>query len=434
MSFKKTVDLNSDRLRRSRIFYFLLFLFFFVIGGFLILALKSLVLPTLVGMLSAYLCIPLLNILRRKGIPKGASLLILFGGFVFILFFLGKQIVDILPDEKEKLELRVQIQYKVNEQYLAFTGRDDFDSEGNIIHSIFGEELQPVIENLNDFIALTREERELFNLYSDPIQYADPIDKRVIGYFEEVSKLPYPIESEETKVESEDDGPFGLAPNVELMAGDSKIAKLIDALSTWIVLPFVFIFLLVDDGNIKKFLIDLMPNRYFEMSLTILDNVDDAIGNYLRGTLMQCSLVGLSFFVGLMVIGFDFDAAALIGILAGVANAIPFLGPVLGLGIGLVYAMIVEDINSILPFLSFDPIIGVLFVVLVVQVLDNTIFQPMVLGKAVNLHPLVVVLGVTGGSIIFGFVGMLFAIPTIVVFKVIIATIYKQLKLYYIIY
>ena len=68
------------------------------------------------------------------------------------------------------------------------------------------------------------------------------------------------------------------------------------------------------------------------------------------------------------------------------------------------------------------------------QFLDNTIFQPLVLGKAVNLHPLVVVIGVTGGSIVGGFWGMLLAIPTIVVFKVVISTLYQQAKEYYIIY
>ena len=73
-------------------------------------------------------------------------------------------------------------------------------------------------------------------------------------------------------------------------------------------------------------------------------------------------------------------------------------------------------------------------VVLTAQFLDNAIFQPLVLGKAVNLHPLVVVIAVTGGSIVGGFWGMLLAIPTIVILKVVISTLYRQAKEYYIIY
>jgi len=104
------------------------------------------------------------------------------------------------------------------------------------------------------------------------------------------------------------------------------------------------------------------------------------------------------------------------------------------LGTGLLYAIIVEGIDPIFPFLPQNPLVGVLIVVLIAQFLDNAVFQPLVLGKAVNLHPLVVVIGVTGGSIIAGFWGMLLAIPTIVIVNVVISTIYRQAKAYYIIY
>jgi len=170
------------------------------------------------------------------------------------------------------------------------------------------------------------------------------------------------------------------------------------------------------------------------MAFATFANVDKAIGNYLRGTLLQSSLVGLTIFLGLLFIGFKIQAALLIGIIAGISNAIPFLGPIIGLGTGILYAMIVEGIDPILPFLPDNAVLGVLIVVSLAQFLDNAVFQPLVLGKAVNLHPLVVVIGVTGGSIIAGFWGMLLAIPTIVIFKVVISTVYRQAKAYYIIY
>ena len=187
-------------------------------------------------------------------------------------------------------------------------------------------------------------------------------------------------------------------------------------------------------GEIKNYFLSIVPNMYFEMTFATFANVDKAIGNYLRGTLLQSSLVGIIIFLGLVIIGFQIQAAILIGIVAGVSNAIPFLGPVIGLITGILYAIIVEGIDPILTFIPDNPIMGVLVVVLIAQFLDNTIFQPLVLGKAVNLHPLIVVIGVTGGSIVGGFWGMLLAIPTIVVFKVVISTLYQQAKEYYIIY
>ena len=68
-----------------------------------------------------------------------------------------------------------------------------------------------------------------------------------------------------------------------------------------------------------------------------------------------------------------------------------------------------------------------------VQLADNAIFQPYVLGNAVDLHPLAVIIGVMGGAVIFGFAGMLFAVPAIMVVKVVITTLFRQFRAYSII-
>jgi predicted PurR-regulated permease PerM len=283
------------------------------------------------------------------------------------------------------------------------------------------------LENANLFLAFNKNEVKQFQNYIDSSLVAD----RILFFHDENLKHPVIsdalIGDEVTQKKEE-------SQIIKPIKSDTKISLFLNAISTWIILPFVFIFILIDEGEIKTFFLNIIPNRYFEMAFTTFANVDKAIGNYLRGTLLQSSFVGLSIFIGLVVIGFNIQAAILIGIIAGISNAIPFLGPVIGLGTGILYAMIVEGINPIFSFLPDNPLVGVLIVVLTVQLLDNAVFQPIVLGKAVNLHPLVVIIGVTGGSIIGGFWGMLLAIPTIVIFNVIISTVYKQAKKYYIIY
>ena len=207
-----------------------------------------------------------------------------------------------------------------------------------------------------------------------------------------------------------------------------------DAISLWIITPLSFLILLFDDGRLKKALVHAVPNQYFEMTLTILDNINDALGRYLRGTFLECFLVGLSFTVCLSLIGLDLQWAATIGIIAGLANAIPFLGPAIGLLVGMGYAIMAEDINSVLPFINNDNLLlAIIIVVAIVQLADNAVFQPYVLGNAVDLHPLVVILGVMGGAVIFGFAGMLFAVPAIMVVKVIVSTLFRQFRAYYII-
>jgi len=75
----------------------------------------------------------------------------------------------------------------------------------------------------------------------------------------------------------------------------------------------------------------------------------------------------------------------------------------------------------------------VLILVGITRVLDDVVFQPFVLGSAVNIHPLVVVVAIIGGSLIMGLWGMVFAIPTVVVVKAAVETLFKELKDYRII-
>jgi predicted PurR-regulated permease PerM len=430
MAISKT---NPDRLKRSRIFYAFLTTFVVSIIAMLLWTLNALILPIVIGLLSAYIAMPGLKWLVKHRIPKWLGIAILFGGFIFVVFILGRQVISMLPDEKEQVELRVNIQYKLYLTFQDFLNEESSSPSKDMLLTVFGPELTPILNSIVSFISLNEdEEKKLYQLsqFTEENQY--PIRPSTVKRFEELKKAGYiskdVIETKEG-TEKKSFNPFAAAP------GNSRIAALLSAISNWILTPFVFIFILFDDGEIKHALLNLIPNRYFEMSLTTMDNADNAIGSYLRGTLTESTLVGLCFIIGLLAVGFEIQAAVLIGMVAGVANAIPFLGPVIGLVVGVSYAMIVENIDPLLPFLdSESAILGVVIVVILVQLLDNAYFGPVILGKAVNLHPLVVIIGVSGGSILFGFTGMLFAIPSIVMVNVIISTVYKQLKAYYIIY
>jgi predicted PurR-regulated permease PerM len=168
--------------------------------------------------------------------------------------------------------------------------------------------------------------------------------------------------------------------------------------------------------------------------LTVLDRLDDAIGKYLRGTLIECFLVGLTLTVGLILLGIPAGVAVAIGVVSGLLNAIPFLGTAIALVIGLGYALIAENITPLIPGLNpNDLAVYVVILVVLTHVLDDLVFQPFVVGSAVNVHPLVVVIAIISGSLLMGLWGMLFAIPTVVVVKTMAATFFKELKDYRII-
>jgi predicted PurR-regulated permease PerM len=149
---------------------------------------------------------------------------------------------------------------------------------------------------------------------------------------------------------------------------------------------------------------------------------------------MECFLVGLSLIMGLILLGIPMGIAVAIGVVSGLLNAIPFLGTAIALVIGVGYALIAENITPLIPGLNpNDLALYVVILVIIVHVLEDVVFQPFVLGSAANVHPLVVVIAIIGGSLIMGLWGVLFAIPAVVVIKTAVATFFKELKAYRII-
>jgi predicted PurR-regulated permease PerM len=96
--------------------------------------------------------------------------------------------------------------------------------------------------------------------------------------------------------------------------------------------------------------------------------------------------------------------------------------------------LIAENIRPLIPGLNpNDLAVYVVILVVLVHIIDDVVFQPFVLGGAVDVHPLVVVIAIIGGSLFMGLWGMLFAIPTVVVVKTAVSTFFKELKDYRII-
>src|SRR4030095_5600359 len=90
-----------------------------------------------------------------------------------------------------------------------------------------------------------------------------------------------------------------VAPSV----ANSEPGALGDILSTWVIAPLMFLFLLWDTGSLKRGLLRAVPNRLFEPALTVLDDVDQAFGNYVRGIFLECCSLGFTVMVFLIVVG-----------------------------------------------------------------------------------------------------------------------------------
>ena len=429
---------SSARKARSILFYTATFVFFVGMKIYLLWALRSLLLPIIVGGLLAYICKPLLANTRVSWMPNSLRVISLLAFIGVGIVYLGKTIKSNIPNDNEQIVLQVRLNYKLHEKFNMLMGINEKTGKGNIVFNLVKDEITPVMGSIYSTLHLSKDEIEKFEAYYKASGGEN--NKSLSKYYKyhQTNLKRYDLDKKFTKKQAsqkKSQAKRNVASTTKSSNEKSSILlSLLDVLSTWLLTPFVFIFLLFDNGQIMKFFVRLVPNKFFELSLTIVEEVDQAIGNYLRGTLIECGLVGLTLGTGLYFVGLDLNVAFIIGVVAGLANAIPFLGPVIGLVVGLSYGLIVEEINPVLPIISSENLfIGIFVCVLIAQLLDNTVFQPIVLGGAVNLHPLVVIIGVMGGSVIFGFAGMLLAIPAIVIFKVVFETLFKEMKAYRII-
>ena len=187
-----------------------------------------------------------------------------------------------------------------------------------------------------------------------------------------------------------------------------------------VIVPFVAFFFLKEGRRITHGVIEMVPNAYFEMTLNLMHSINNSIGGYIRGQLLAVSVVALLSVSGLSIIGMPY--ALPVGVVAGLANMIPYLGPLIGI--------ISASVVALATLGGTAMVTKVVILFLIIQIIDNVLVQPIVVAKSVDLHPLVVMVVVMIGSDLWGIVGMLIAVPVTGILKVSGLTIYESLKGY----
>jgi len=403
-----------------------------VLGAFLVWGLRSLIVPGAVGGLLAYIVRPLVARLERFRVPRGVAIGLLLLVFGLAALFIVNRMRAVMPSDTGMLELRSRALYTLNQRYQALMGLDRSLTRGNQIYRWLHGDLDPVVDRVNQLLALTPEERAQF-VASRPRGADDTAagSDRLVHYDRanlETLKTRARTARAEPATRSAARPPADPAPS---SLAQTPLAALGDILSTWLVAPLVFLFLLWDTGEIKRGLLRAVPNRLFEPALTVLADLDRALGDYVRGLFLECCLLGLTVGLFLTLIGVPPRWTIAIGIVTGASNVAPYMGSAVAVLSGLAYALLAEDIRPLLPMVSPENFaIWVIVAVVLAELLKSVVYEPVVFGGVVKLHPLVMVIGVLGGAILFGPAGMLLAIPTITVFKVVVSSTARQLKVY----
>jgi predicted PurR-regulated permease PerM len=404
-----------------------------VTTAYLVWGLRGFIVPAFIGGLLAYICRPMVARLERGRIPRGlavALLLLIFGGGTLAGLV---SVRAVIPSETEALALRVRALYALHHRYQALTGLDPSWTRGNALYRLTHRDLDPLMDRVSDVLALTPDERALLVASQDQQTEAGATRSARLLDYDRANVHALEMRARHTGRPALTTNPAGGSTSTAAAppAGASEPVALRDTLSTWMIAPLIFLFLLWDTGSLKRGLLQAVPNRLFEPALAVLDDVDQAFGNYVRGIFLECCSLGLTVLIFLFVVGVPLRWAIAIGIFTGVSNVIPYMGFVAALLSGLAYALLAEETHPLIPLVSADTFaIWVVAAVALAELLKNAVYEPFVLGGAVELHPLVVVIGVIGGATLFGTAGMLLAIPTITIVRVLVASSARHLKAY----
>ncbi|OYX18368.1 MAG: AI-2E family transporter [Algoriphagus sp. 32-45-6] len=189
---------------------------------------------------------------------------------------------------------------------------------------------------------------------------------------------------------------------------------------------FITFFLLLENGLLRRNILNLIPNSYFELSVATFTKVEKLLSNYLFGLLIQILAIFSIAGLGLTLVGVEY--ALTIAMFAAVANLIPYAGPILGAVFGIIVGISTGTFATDQEYTYF--LIKILSVFAVVQVTDNVLLQPMIFSKSVKAHPLEIFVIIFAGAKIAGIVGMIFAIPVYTIFRVSVMEFYKGYKSY----
>lgn len=172
-------------------------------------------------------------------------------------------------------------------------------------------------------------------------------------------------------------------------------------------------YMVVQDQEAVRVFKNFVPDAYQEVSAQIILRVEEKIGRWLSGQLVLSLIIGVLYYIGLLVLGID--SALALALFAAFTEFIPYLGPILG---GIPIVIVAFSVSPIKALFA-------LALVIIIQQLENQIIVPKVMQRAVGLNPLVSILAVLIGAKLFGILGVLLSIPLATAVSVALSELYR---------
>ena len=306
--------------------------------------LKAIFGPFIVAMIISYLLNPIVNLLSRRTVPRSVAVLLIYSLFLLSIVVI---VINTLPLLEDQLEEMVEHLPKWNEQIQFMI--NEYNDHGR---DLLPTSIQNAIER-----SLNRMEQSLGNAVS---RLLDGIGNTINQFF------------------------FAL------------------------IVPFLAFYMLRDIHAFEKTFKNMIPRAKRKEFFQLLREIDQALGNYIRGQLLVCVIVGVLVYIGYWLIGLPY--ALILACIVGIFNIIPYLGPVFG------------AIPAVFVAFTISPkvVIAVILTNFIVQLLEGNVLSPQIVGRSLHMHPLLIIFALLVGGEIGGIMGLILAVPFFAVGKVMI--------------
>jgi predicted PurR-regulated permease PerM len=194
--------------------------------------------------------------------------------------------------------------------------------------------------------------------------------------------------------------------------------KIVEWAINLVLIPVVMFYLLCDWNKVLTGIQNLIPRKIEGRVVSLAQESDSVLSAFFRGQLIVMLALGIMYSVGLTVIGLQLGI--IIGVTAGLLSIVPYLGFIVG--------VVIASIAAAVQFGTFNYVLLVWILFAAVHLIENMFLTPKLVGGRIGLHPVAVIFAILAGGTLFGFLGVLLALPVASVVMVWVRYLHKRYR------
>jgi predicted PurR-regulated permease PerM len=361
-----------------------------IVAVALVWAIRSFIPMLVVAGIIAYFLSPIVDLAERLRIPRTLSTLVLYLLLFFGIVLTPILLVPILLSQLASLNFDVP-----TTAFRLFAWVGDMVNHLPDVWDVFGFHVPlsgltvQIEDNIRNFAFI-------------------PTLAEILGYFQQLISTATNVVSSTAA--------FGV----------SVVGSIVQVLVTFLLIFFLSLYMTKDSPSIRRYIEGLFPRNYQNEWIDLLRRMGYIWQSFFRGQLILCLVIGFTTWLALELAGMP--GALLLGILAGMLEIIPTLGPTLSMIPAVIIALIQgSNVLNAYGVNNFGFALITVAIYFIIQQLENYILVPRIIGRGVNLHPIVVLCGVGIGFNLFGIMGALFAAPVLASLRVLGAYVHAKL-------